>query len=44
MSDLALFLAIMGRLWWLWLILVGGMVAMIVGEYLEIKKEEDKNV
>lgn len=44
MSDLALFLAILGRLWWLWTILIGGMLLMLAGEYLEFKKEEEENV
>lgn len=43
MSDLALFLAVMGRLWWLWTVLIGGMVVMLLGEYREYKKEEEEN-
>lgn len=44
MSDLSLFVAIIGRLWWLWSILLGGMVLMMLGEYLEYTKEDEDNV
>ena len=42
MSDLALFLAVVGRLWWLWSLLLGGMVLMMYAEYREYVKEEEK--
>lgn len=44
MSDIALFLAVMGRLWWLWSLLIGGMILMMIGEYREYKKEDKDNV
>ena len=41
MSDLELFLAVIARLWWLWLILLGGMVGCMFAEYREYVKEDE---